>query len=47
MRFWEKGWVGITINLSGFSGFLIPDIGDALEEKQRKDVPLPIGAIYG
>ena len=40
----KEGWVGFAVNLARLSRFLVPDIGDAFEEKQRENVALPIGA---
>ena len=41
----EERRVGIAVDLGGLGGLLVPDVADPLEEEQREDVALPVGAI--
>jgi hypothetical protein len=43
----EMAGVGVAVELSGFSGLLVPAVADALEKQEREDVALPVGAIDG
>jgi hypothetical protein len=38
--------LSVPIDLSGLDILLIPHITDPLVEKQRENIPFPIGAIY-
>ncbi len=39
--------VSVPIKLGGFGGFFVPAVADSLEEQQRENVALPVGAING
>ena len=43
----EVDRIGVTEERRGVSRLLVPDVGDALEEQQRQDVRLPVGAVHG
>jgi hypothetical protein len=43
----EVDWIDVTEERGGLGGLLVPDIADALEEEQRQDVGLPVGAVDG
>jgi hypothetical protein len=43
----EVAGVGVAVELGGFGSFFVPAVTDSLEEEEREDVALPIGAIDG
>jgi hypothetical protein len=45
--FGERGSIDITESLGRFGRFFVPNVADSLEEEQRQDIALPVGAIDG
>ena len=43
----EVDRIGVAEERRRFGRLLVPDVGDPLEEEQRQDVRLPVGAIDG
>ena len=43
----EVDRIDVTEQLGSLGCLLVPDVADALEEEQRKDVRLPVGAVDG
>ena len=47
MNLFKMTWIGVAVKLSRLCRFLIPNVTNSLEEKQRKYVALPVGTVDG